>query len=130
MKLTGSVLALVSTVLPLTAHAFCDFRLKVTGSSNQQINNQYVQTLDDVVTIGPPFTNVTLTFGSGTGPSILQGTDVPGGSIGNLAIFDGSLGVQRLAFVTQVPAGVSINLLSIALEWSLTNGDRHVGWTG
>lgn len=130
MKVTGSVLALVSTVLPLTANAFCTFRLKVTGSSNPDINNRYVQVLDDVVTIGTPFTNVTLTFGSGSGPSTIQGTEVPGAAIGNLALSGGSIGVDRLAFVDQVPAGVSINLFCIALDLLLTNGDRHVSWTG
>lgn len=116
MKLAGPLFALFSTVLPLTANAYCTFRLKVANSANPSLNGLYVQSLNNIATLGPPFTNITLAFTSGNdaGPSTLQSTGFSNEGTGLLALAP-SLGVERIIFADPIPAGVSINFFRIAL---------------
>lgn len=109
MKFTSTLFALSATLLPLTANAYCNFRLKVANSQNHDLDGIYVQSFNNVATLGPPFTNVTLSFAPGsTGPSAINSIGFSNEGTGRLALAP-SLGVERLIFVNgdTLPENVS-----------------------
>ncbi|KAL0631043.1 hypothetical protein Q9L58_010109 [Maublancomyces gigas] len=117
MKFTSTLIALSATLFPLTANAYCSFRLKVANSQNHDLDGTYVQSFNNVATLGPPFTNVTLSFSPGsTGPSTINSIGFSNEGTGRLALAP-SLGVERLIFVDgdTLPEGARY------MEWAIPN---------
>lgn len=126
MKLTGSVLALVATVLPLTANAFCNFKIVLENSLDSSVNGEVVQSLGNIATPGDVgvFNSfpITMAFASGNGPSTVQTTGIPDEGTGTLALALSPLGAYRIVFAKDLPADVSIDFYCITRGWLLTNG--------
>lgn len=98
-----------SLTLLSSASAYCTFRLKVANSVNTDLNGLYVQSLNGVATLGPPFTNITAEFPDPEiiTDSILISTGVPGDGNGKFVLAP-SLGVERIVFTDIPPPGVRI----------------------
>lgn len=100
MKFSTFAVTVTALLSPATATA-CTFRLKVANSPNTSLNGLYVQSLNNIGTLGPPFTNITATIAGST----LLSTGVPGDGTGEVMLAP-SLGVERIVFADVPPAGV------------------------
>lgn len=98
-----------SLTLLSSASAFCTFRLKVANSVNTDLNGLYVQSLNGVATLGPPFTDITAEFPDPQiiTDSTLISTGAPGDGNGKFTL-ESSLGVERIVFADIPPPGVRI----------------------
>lgn len=106
MKFSTITLNLAALLSSATA---CTFQLKVANSPNTSLNGLYVQSLNNIATLGPPFTNITVTI---TGSTLLA-TGVPGDGTGKVILATALAEIERIEFADVPPAGVRILLCTV-----------------
>lgn len=104
LSLFTTGLALVSSAIASTS-----FRIRIGNSQNPDLNGRYVQSLNGVATLGPPFIDITASFSDPTitTDSTLLFTEVPGSVTGKIMLAP-SMGVERIVFADVPPPNVRI----------------------